>query len=76
MAKLDSTTGYFKPRIKHTKEVCKENVRRLIDVLDMRLNKNRISADNENVSFVNYDEYRVIESKIPHELKKKQFKFH
>jgi hypothetical protein len=76
LAKLDSTDGFFKPRIKHTKEVCKQNVRRLIDVLDMRLSKNKRVVENENVSLVNYDEYRVIENKVPYELKRNHYKFY
>lgn len=48
-AKKDSLVDMFKPKLNTQKEMCKQSVKRLIHVLDMRFNKlNRVNKENLN----------------------------
>jgi len=75
IARMGVTDGFFQPRINHTKEVCKQNVRRLIDVLDMRLNRSKMVESSENLNWVNFNENRILESKVPYELRRNKKNF-
>lgn len=68
VAKRESVDHLFKPKLNRQKEICKQNVKRLIQVLDMRFNKMKKTND-ENVINVQVKP-RVNHQKIPQQLYK------
>lgn len=69
-AKMDLNVGLFKPNRKRKKEICKKNVKRLINVLDMRLNRTKMVETPENVNWLDYNNHRILENNVPTDLRR------
>lgn len=70
----ESTENFFKPNTNVKKEICKENVRRLIQVLDMRFNKLNRVTNKEKIKELEVSD-RLIHTKIPNQLYEKRKRF-